>query len=97
MKAVRALRTRCISTGKLFTAPDAIGRALVSIGLSVQTALVLAVSILVVETLESVQEPVNRTIRKVPIFLRWPLYYALVLGMLFFGSFANSGSIYGRF
>ena len=83
--------------GKLFTAPDAIGRALVSIGLSVQTALVLAVSILVVETLESVQEPVNRTIRKVPIFLRWPLYYALVLGMLFFGSFANSGSIYGRF
>ena len=83
--------------GKLFTAPDAIGRALVSIGLSVQTALVLAVSILVVETLESVQEPVNRTIRKVPILLRWPLYYALVLGMLFFGSFANSGSIYGRF
>ena len=83
--------------GKLFTAPDAIGRALVSIGLSVQTALILAVSILVVETLESVQEPVNRTIRKIPIFLRWPLYYALVLGMLFFGSFANSGSIYGRF
>ena len=41
------------------------------------------------ETLESVQEPVNRTIRKVPIFLRWPLYYALVLGMLFFGSFAT--------
>ncbi len=81
----------------LFAAPASVGRVLASIGLTWQTVIVLCFGIAVVETLESAPAPVSRVIRKAPIVLRWPLYYALCLAMLLFGSFANSGSIYGRF
>lgn len=82
---------------KLFAASASVWRVFASIGLDVQTLAVLGFGVALVETLESVREPVSRVIRKVPIVLRWPLYYVLCLAMLFFGSFANSGSIYGRF
>lgn len=83
--------------GQLFADPAAVGRLLASIGLTVRAAVVLGVSVLLVETLETPPTPVHQTIRKVPAVLRWPLYYTLGLGLLLFGSFANSGSIYGRF
>ncbi len=82
---------------KLFAAPASVGRVLASIGLTWRTVIVLGFGIAIVETLESTPEPVSRVIRKAPIVLRWPLYYILCLAMLLFGSFANSGSIYGRF
>ena len=82
---------------RLFAAPASVGRVLASIGLTWQTVTVLGFSIAVVETQESTPYPVSRVIRKVPIVMRWPLYYAMCLAMLLFGSFGNSGSIYGRF
>ncbi|MBD5101260.1 MAG: MBOAT family protein [Subdoligranulum sp.] len=82
---------------KLFASPASVGRVLASIGLTWQTVAVLGFGVAVVETLESAPDPVSRVIRKVPIVMRWPLYYAMCLAMLLFGSFANSGSIYGRF
>lgn len=82
---------------RLFRAPQAVGRVLASIGLALRSVVVLGFSVAVVETLESVREPVSRVIRRVPIVLRWPLYYAMAAALLVFGSFANSGSIYGRF
>ncbi len=81
----------------LFSAPARLGRVLTAIGLTARTCAVLAFSILLVETVESTKEPVNKFIRRVPIVLRWPLYYTLAAGLLLFGSFGNSGSIYGRF
>lgn len=81
----------------LFAAPQTLGRVCAAIGLTARTSIVLACSVVMVETVESAAEPVNRFIRRVPIFLRWPLYAALSAALLVFGSFGNSGSIYGRF
>ena len=49
------------------------------------------------EALEWPQIPVHKLIRKVPIFIRWPLYYVLCLGILFFGSLGQSGFIYQNY
>lgn len=81
----------------LWQTPQALGRVLTAIGLTARTGTVLAFSVVLVETVESAAEPVHRFIRRVPIVLRWPLYYALAAGLLLFGAFGNSGSIYGRF
>ncbi len=51
-------------------------------------------SIIVIEGLESSLIPIHELIRKIPFFLRWPLYYAIILTIYFFGEFGVSGFVY---
>ena len=41
--------------------------------------------------------PIQSLIRKIPLPLRWPLYYALVLLIVFFGAFGQSSFIYQQY
>ena len=70
---------------------------LVAIGFTPVITWVLLGSFIVVEGLECVEEPINILVRKMPFFLRWPLYYALVLMIGFFGQFGLSSFVYGNF
>ncbi len=65
-----------------------------SLGLEGLVFYVVAASIVVIEGLESSTMPINVMIRKIPFFLRWPLYYALLLTVYFFGEFGVSGFVY---
>ena len=84
--------------GQMFTGWGAGAAALCStyavLGLNWVTALVLGAGILCTDLRELPDAPVHRTIRKVPIYVRWPLYYALALSILFFGAFGQSAFIY---
>ena len=68
-----------------------------SIGFTANATFALCAGVLLVEGLEWFEIPMHRLIRKIPIFLRWPLYYALCLGILFFGSFGKSSFIYQNY
>ncbi len=50
--------------------------------------------IIMVEGFEYLHEPTNILIRKMPFFLRLPMYYALILAIYFFGEFGVSGFVY---
>lgn len=90
---------RHIFTGwdALFTNSEAFFSTMESIGFSSNAIFALFAGVILVEGLEYFEIPMHQLIRKVPIFLRWPLYYALCLGILFFGSFGKSGFIYQNY
>lgn len=69
-------------------------RLLAVVGFEGTAAWVLVGGIVLIFALEYLRIPVNKLIRRVPIFLRWPLYYALVLAIYFFGDFGVSGFVY---
>ena len=50
-----------------------------------------------VELLEFWRIPVNQLIRRIPFFVRWPLYYALIILIGFYGQFGSSGFIYQQY
>lgn len=52
---------------------------------------------LFIDLLEFWRKPVNRLIRKIPFFVRWPLYYALIIMIGFYGQFGSSGFIYQQY
>ena len=70
---------------------------LVAIGFTSVTTWVLLGSFVIVEGLECAGEPMHLFVRKIPFFLRWPLYYALILMIGFFGQFGLSAFVYGNF
>lgn len=79
--------------GHLFTGWGqwaALGETLAAIGFKTATTAVLVFSVFLVESMEHFMMPMDRLIRKIPIVLRWPLYYTLVLGILFFGRLGAS-------
>ena len=47
--------------------------------------------------LEFWRVPVNQLIRRIPFFVRWPLYYALIILIGFYGKFGSSGFIYQQY
>ncbi len=58
---------------------------------------ILILSIVVIEGFEFMKIPTNELIRKMPFFLRLPLYYALCMVMYFFGEFGVSGFVYQNY
>ena len=86
--------------GHLLTGWDALSalpNTLVALGFDRSTTLVLIFGVILVESLEGFRIPMQTLIRKVPIFIRWPLYYSLVLLILFFGAFGQSSFIYQQY
>lgn len=84
----------------LFTGWDllaAVPSTLVTLGFDRNTTLVLLFGFILVEGLECFQMPIQSLIRKIPLLLRWPLYYALVLLIVFFGAFGQSSFIYQQY
>lgn len=67
-----------------------------ALGLGGGTVLMLVASSLVVELIEA-RGPVAQCIRTQRAWVRWPLYYALCLLLLFFGVFGQSAYIYQQF
>ncbi len=55
---------------------------------------VLLISIFAIEGFEYLQIPTNELIRKMPVFLRVPLYYAMCVTIFFYGEFGVSGFVY---
>jgi D-alanyl-lipoteichoic acid acyltransferase DltB (MBOAT superfamily) len=83
-----------------FSGWDALAEArttLVSLGFDFTTTIVLIAAFLIVEGLEFFEIPMHKLIRRIPLLLRWPLYYALCLGILFFGAFGQSSFIYQQY
>lgn len=70
---------------------------MVLLGVTAEAVLVLLAGVLLTNFLEMPQTPVNVTIRKVPIYLRWPLYYLLIAAILFYGAFGQSAFIYQQY
>ena len=83
--------------GELASAWPAFLETLDGIGLASSALFALVAGTALMEALEWPQIPVHKLIRKVPIFIRWPLYYVLCLGILFFGSLGQSGFIYQNY
>lgn len=67
---------------------------LTTLGFTPETLLVLLAAILLANLLETAEQPLNIAIRRVPIWLRWPLYYVLMAAILFYGAFGQSAFIY---
>lgn len=63
-------------------------------GTTTKMMIVLALSTIAVEVLEFLLPNIQKSIRKVPFFVRWPIYYSLLLCLLYFGNFAQSANIY---
>ncbi len=55
---------------------------------------VVLVSIFAIEGFEFINMPTNELIRKMPVFLRMPLYYAMCVAIFFWGEFGASGFVY---
>lgn len=66
----------------------------ISLGFDGTTTLVVAFGIALVEGLEQFYIPMQKLARRIPLPLRWALYYVLLLGILFFGAFGQSSFIY---
>ncbi len=73
---------------------DTISNVFYALGFENIELYVVLAGIIVIEGLESSKLPINIMIRKVPFFLRWPLYYALLLAIFFFGRFGVSAFVY---
>lgn len=71
--------------------------SLTALGVSGTAGWILFGSILLVECLEWPLVPMHKLIRKVPIILRWPLYFALLLTIFFFGEFGVSAFVYQQY
>lgn len=82
--------------GQLFTGwgGGSVINTFAALGVTVTNLYVLGGGILLTELLEMPKAPVNQTIRRLWLPLRWVLYYALLLGILFFGAFGQSIYIY---
>lgn len=90
------LATALYLLGHIFTGwsgADAAGK-LAALGLAGAPMWALFGSIVVVEWFEAPRIPANVLIRKVPAVLRWPLYWGLVLMILFFANFGVTGFAY---
>ena len=74
-----------------------VGTKLAALGISGLAGWVLFGSILLVECFEYLQIPVHVLIRKMPVVLRWPLYYSLLITMYFYGSFGVSAFVYQQY
>lgn len=80
--------------GSLSGGISAIISMLTLVGLKEKILLVLVISIALVEVMEWLLPHIQKSIRKVPFYIRWPLYYGLLLAILYFGNFAASANIY---
>jgi hypothetical protein len=69
------------------------------IGMSHADLIVAFVAIIMMESLHAIQR--HRGIRHMlaerPIWMRWTVYYALILGIIFFGVFEQRSFIYFQF
>lgn len=74
----------------------ALGEGFVRLGLDAVTAGMLAAAGLVVALVEW-RGPVSEWFRRQWFIVRWPLYYALCLLLLFFGAFGQSAFIYQQY
>lgn len=63
-------------------------------GFTLNTTIVVIISVMIVEMLEAIHPIINKGIRRVFILIRWPLYYALILMILFFGEFGKNSFFY---
>lgn len=83
-----------IPTGKFST-------LLGQLGLDRRIIIALVIAALLVEIIEKIAIRKNSTIaewiRKRKVFIRWPLYYVLLAGILFFGAFGKSPLIYQQY
>jgi alginate O-acetyltransferase complex protein AlgI len=66
---------------------------------SVFDAWVVIIAILVLEAVQLVQEygPFQPRLRRLPVLVRWPVYYALLFFILMFGVFQHTQFIYFQF
>jgi alginate O-acetyltransferase complex protein AlgI len=71
--------------------------ALSVLGVTLELCVVLLAGVLLTNLIEMAKTPVNVMIRKVPIWLRWPLYYVLAAAILFYGAFGQSAFIYQQY
>ncbi len=78
--------------GTLFD--GSVWQAIETLGFEGLVVYIIIASVVVIEGLESSNMPINIMIRKIPFFLRWPLYYALILVIYFFGEFGVSSFVY---
>lgn len=67
------------------------------LGFTPELCIVLTAGALLTNFLEMPKTPVNVSIRRVPIFLRWPLYYLLTAAILLYGAFGQSAFIYQQY
>lgn len=81
--------------GDLFS--PAFAEQLASAGWKEAVPYLVAGGALFVDLLEFWRKPVHELIRKIPFFVRWPLYYALILLIGFYGQFGSSGFIYQQY
>lgn len=72
----------------------ATAKALTNLGWEGIAGWVLFGSIVLVECMEFPRIPMHTLIRRIPVILRWPLYYALLITMFFFGKFGVSAFVY---
>lgn len=68
-----------------------------SIGFTPNLVFALITGIIFIESLEFFRIPMHQFIQKIPVYLRWPFYYSLILLILFFGSFGKSSFIYQNY
>ena len=80
----------------LFTDFSSAAASFAALGLSLTVFLVVLATSLVICFVEA-RGPVAQWIRQRPAALRWPLYYALCLVLLFFGAFGKSAFIYQQY
>lgn len=83
--------------GHLFTGWSGwseIGSQLAALGLTGTSLWILLGSLIVVEGFEYLDIPTHQLIRKCPVYLRWPLYFALLFTIFFFGEFGVSAFVY---
>lgn len=68
-------------------------------GFSLFDAVVVAVAILVLETVQLLHQriTVQAVLCRLPVFVRWPVYYAFLFFLLVFGVFQRSQFIYFQF
>jgi alginate O-acetyltransferase complex protein AlgI len=60
------------------------------------TPLLVSLALLIVEWVQR-RKPYALKIEKLPVWVRWAVYYALVIGVLCFGTFGGSEFIYFQF
>lgn len=85
--------------GQTLLSWTAINRALAGIGFYANNGVALLCAILLMFAAEAMERrrPLAETVGRQPFLLRWAGYYALLLGILFFGVFSATPFIYGQF
>lgn len=90
---------RLFTTGwsTLFAAFGDFLASLSVLGVTAELCLVLLAGVLLTNFMEMPKTPVHVTVRRIPIYLRWPLYYLLLAAILFYGAFGQSAFIYQQY